>query len=61
MDMISTLRADFKTEKVREATANREKLIQLAANDRIVKPLENVKKDIAQLSEKYVKFKQVSL
>ena len=33
MDMISTLRADFKTEKIREATANREKTIQHANND----------------------------
>ena len=52
MDMISTLRADFKTEKNREAQANREKMIQHANNDQIVKPLENVKKEIAWLEER---------
>ena len=52
MDMITTLRADFKNEKIREATANREKMIQHANNDMIVKPLENVRKDIARLQEK---------
>ena len=33
MDMISTLRADFKTEKIREATATRDKQTQHANND----------------------------
>jgi len=47
MDMISTLRADFKNEKSREAQANREKMIKHAENDMIVKPLEHVKKEIA--------------
>ena len=42
MDMISTLRADFKTEKIREATANREKMIQHANNDQIVTILSSV-------------------
>ena len=40
MDMISTLRTDFKSEKIRENQANREKMIQQANNDMIVVPLE---------------------
>ncbi len=52
MDMISTLRGDFKNEKIREATANREKMIEHANNDMIVKPLEHVKKEIARLLER---------
>jgi len=59
MDMISTLRADFKTEKIREADANRLKGIQHANNDQIVKPLENVKKEIARLTEKQHKNNEV--
>ena len=59
MDMISTLRADFKTEKIREATANREKMIQHANNDQIVRPLENVKKEIAKLQETQLRNNQV--
>lgn len=51
MDMISTLRTDFKSEKQREASANREKQVQHANNDMIVKPLEHVKKEIARLLE----------
>ena len=54
MDMISTLRADFKNEKIREATATREKMIQSANNDMIVKPLEHVKKEITRLAEKHI-------
>ena len=49
MDMITTLRADFKTEKGNENRANREKMIQHAENDMIVKPLEHVKKEIIRL------------
>jgi hypothetical protein len=52
MDMISTLRGDFKNEKIREASANREKILEHANNDMIVKPLEHVKKEIARLQEK---------
>ena len=59
MDMITTLRADFKNEKIREATANREKTIQHANNDMIVKPLENVRKDIARLQEKQIQNNKV--
>ena len=51
MDMISTLRTDFKSEKQREATANREKMIWHANNDMIIKPMEHVKKEIARLTE----------
>ena len=51
MDMISTLRTDFKSEKQREASANLEKSVQHANNDMIVKPLEHVKKEIARLLE----------
>ena len=51
MDMISTLRTDFKSEKQREATANREKTIWHANNDMIIKPMEHVKKEIARLTE----------
>ena len=54
MDMITTLRADFKNEKIRENNANREKNIQHANNDMIVKPLENVRKDIARLQERQI-------
>ena len=49
--MISTLRTDFKSEKQREATANREKMIWHANNDMIIKPMEHVKKEIARLTE----------
>ena len=59
MDMISTLRTDFKTEKIREASANREKMIQHANNDMIVKPLEHVKKEIARLQEKQIENNKV--
>ena len=54
MDMISTLRTDFKSEKIREAQANREKMIQHANNERIVGPLEQVKKEIARLADKRI-------
>ena len=53
MDMITTLRADFKAEKNNEARANREKMIESAANDEIVKPLDKVRKDIIRLQERY--------
>ena len=59
MDMISTLRTDFKTEKARENQANREKMIQHANNDMIVKPLEHVKKEIAKLLDKQIKNNKV--
>jgi len=59
MDMISTLRADFKNEKIREATATREKMIQSANNDMIVKPLEHVKKEITRLAEKQIQNQKV--
>ena len=59
MDMITTLRADFKTEKVRESQANREKNIQHAANDMVVKPLEHVKKEITRLMEVQIKNNEV--
>ena len=54
MDMITTLRADFKTEKGNENRANREKNIQHAENDMIVKPLEHVKKEILRLQERQI-------
>ena len=59
MDMISTLRTDFKSEKARENQANREKMIQHANNDMIVKPLEHVKKEIAKLLDKQIKNNKV--
>ena len=59
MDMISTLRTDLKTERTREANANREKTFQHATNDMIVKPLEHVKKEIIRLKETQVKNNQV--
>ena len=59
MDMISTLRTDFKTEKARENQANREKMIQHANNDMIVKPLEHVKKEIAKLLDLQIKNNKV--
>lgn len=52
MDMISTLRTDFKSEKIRENQANREKMIQQANNDMIVVPLEQVRKEITRLEDK---------
>ena len=51
MDMISTLRTDFKSEKARESDMNRQKTIQHANNDMIVKPLEHIKKEIVRLLE----------
>ena len=54
MDMITTLRTDFKTEKGNENRANREKNIQHAENDMIVKPLEHVKKEILRLQERQI-------
>lgn len=51
MDMISTLRTDLKIERGREATANREKTTEHARNDMIVKPLEQIKKEIIRLEE----------
>ena len=54
MDMITTLRADFKTEKGNENRANREKMLQHAENDMIVKPLEHVKKEIIRLQERQI-------
>jgi len=59
MDMISTLRADFKNEKIREATATREKMIQSANNDMIVKPLEHVKKEITRLADLQIQNQKV--
>ena len=59
MDMITTLRADFKAEKNNEARANREKMIESAANDEIVKPLDKVRKDIIHLQERYLENEKV--
>ena len=59
MDMITTLRADFKAEKNNEARANREKMIESAANDEIVKPLDKVRKDIIRLQERYAENEKV--
>lgn len=59
MDYIRTLRTDLKFEAQRNYQANREKMIQHQNNDQIVKPLEQVRKEIQSLQEQKVEYLKV--